>query len=123
MGLVLLEEVCVVSLPLRENLTSRFSFEEVPIKVTERRLSVDLIVLEMVDYDVILGMDWLSKYNTTIFCRRKKVVFQPLEREVFEYKGTPRGSKWPVVSALKASRMLLKGCVRYLVSIINTTRK
>ena len=121
MGLVLLEEVCVVSLPLRENLTSRFSFEEVPVKVTERRFPVDLIVLEMVDYDVILGKDWMSKYSATIFYKRKKVVFQPSEEEVFEYKGTPRGNKWPVVSALKASRMLLKGCVGYLESIANTT--
>ena len=50
-------------------------------------------------------------------------MFQPLEGEVFEYKGTPRGSKWPVVSALKASRMLLKGCVGYLASIMDTTKK
>ena len=93
------------------------------MKVTGRELPVDLIVLEMVDYDVILGMDWLSKYNATIFCRRKKVAFQPSEGEVFEYKGTPRGSKWPVVSAMKASRMLLKGCVGYLASIVDTTNK
>ena len=76
---VLLDEVCVVSLPSGENLTLRFSFKEAPVKVAGRELLVDLIVLEMVDYDVILGMDWLSKYNATIFCRRKKVVFQPLE--------------------------------------------
>ena len=38
------------------------------------------------------------------------MVFQPLEGEVLECKGTPRGSKWLVVSALKVSRMLLKGC-------------
>ena len=42
---------------------------------------------------------------------------------MFEYKGTPRGSKWPVVSTLKASRMLLKGCIGYLASIMNTTKK
>ena len=54
---VMLEEMCVVSLPLGENLASRFSFKEVPIKVTGRELPVDLIELEMVDYDVILGMD------------------------------------------------------------------
>ena len=83
---ILLDEVCVVSLPSGENLTSRFSFKEVPIKVTGRELPVDLIVLEMVDYDVILGMDWLSKYNATIFCRRKKVVFQPSEGDMFKYK-------------------------------------
>ena len=50
-------------------------------------------------------------------------MFQPSEEEVFEYNGTPRGSEWPVVSALKASRMLLKGCVGYLASIVNTTRR
>ena len=84
-------------------------------------MPVDLIVLEMVDYDVILGMDWLSKYNDTIFCRRKKVVFQPSEGEMFEYKGTPRGSKYRVVSALKASKMLIKGCVGYLAHVVDTT--
>ena len=50
-------------------------------------------------------------------------MFQPFTREVFECKGTPRGSKWLVVSALKASRMLLKGCVRYLVSIVDIIKK
>ena len=90
---VLLDEVCIVSLPSGENLTSRFSFNDVPLKVAGRELLVDLIVLEMVDYDVILGMDWLSKYNATIFCRRKNVVFLPSEGEMFEYEGTPRGSK------------------------------
>ena len=86
-------------------------------------MPVDLIVLETVDYGVILGMDWLSKYNATIFCRRKNVVFHPSEGELFEYKGALSGSKWPVVSAVKMSRMLIKGCVRYLASIVDTTIK
>ena len=47
-------------------------------------------------------------------------MFQPHEGEVFEYKG---GSKWSIVSAMKASKMLLKGCVRYLASIVDTTKK
>ena len=54
---ILLDEVYVVSLPSGENLTSRFSFKEVPVKVTGRELPINLIVLEMVDYDVILGMN------------------------------------------------------------------
>ena len=78
----LLDEMCIVSLPSGENLTSQFSFKVVLIKVAGRELSVDLIVLE-IDYDVILGMDWLSKYNATIFCRRKKVVFQSSEGKIF----------------------------------------
>ena len=86
-------------------------------------MPIDLIALELVDYDVILGMDWLSKYNATIFCKRKKVVFQPSEGELFEYKGTPRGSKWSVVFAIEASRMLIKSCVRYLANIVDIANK
>ena len=63
---MMLEEVCVVSLPLGENLISRFSFKELLVKVARRRFPVNLIVLEMVDYSMILGMSWLSKYNATI---------------------------------------------------------
>ena len=50
-------------------------------------------------------------------------MFQPSEGEMFEYKGTPRGSKWPRMSIMKASRMLIKGCVRYLLSIVDTMKK
>ena len=42
---------------------------------------------------------------------------------MFEYKGTPQGSKWPVISVLKASRMLLKGYIGYLAGIVDTTKK
>ena len=45
-----------VSLPSGENLTSRFSFKEAPVKVTGRRLPVGVIELEMMDYSMILGM-------------------------------------------------------------------
>ena len=50
-------------------------------------------------------------------------MFQPSVGEMFECKGTPRGSKWLEVFVLKASRMLFKGCVGYLVSIVDTTKK
>ena len=72
MVLELLNKVCVVSLPSSENLTSQFSCKAIHVKIAGRELLVDLIVLEMVDYDVILGMEWLSKYNATIFCKWKK---------------------------------------------------
>ena len=46
---ILLDEVFVVYLPSGENLTSQFSFKEVPFKVTGREFLVDLIILEMVN--------------------------------------------------------------------------
>ena len=53
----LFDEACVVYLPSGENLTSRFSFKVILVKIAGREFPVDLIVLEMMDYDVILGID------------------------------------------------------------------
>lgn len=41
----------------------------------------DLIVLDMRDYGIIFGMDCLSKYQATIYCKNKLITFQPFEDE------------------------------------------
>ena len=38
------------------------------IIIEERTLLANLVVFEMVGYDVILGMDWLSKHHAHINC-------------------------------------------------------
>ena len=49
--------------------------------ISERELSADLVILNMIDYDVILGMDFLSKCEATIDCKAKTVSFKPLGEE------------------------------------------
>ena len=39
----------------------------------------------MIDYDVILGMDFLSKYEATINCKTKVVSFKPLGEKKFVF--------------------------------------
>ena len=75
----------------------------------------------MNDYDVILGMDWLSTHHAVIDCRKKKVEFRPPEGIGFEFKGTSRSRLVPTISALRARRMLAAGCTGYLAHIIDKT--
>jgi len=42
-----------------------------------RMLLADLVILDMVGYDVIIGMDWLSKHYVLIDCKNKAVMFRP----------------------------------------------
>ena len=53
--------------------------------ISERELSVDIVILEMIEYDVILGMDFLSKYKATIDCKARVVSFQPPGEEWFMF--------------------------------------
>ncbi|KAA0064197.1 ty3-gypsy retrotransposon protein [Cucumis melo var. makuwa] len=50
-------------------------------------LDVTLLVLDMQDFDVILGMDWLSANHASIDCFRKEVVFNPPSGASFKFKG------------------------------------
>ncbi|KAL5537606.1 hypothetical protein UlMin_045704 [Ulmus minor] len=64
-----------IILPSGDVLLSTYWLKETPIKISDQELYVDLIILEIKDFDAILGMDWLSKYNATIHCKKKESGF------------------------------------------------
>ena len=68
----------------------------------ERDLMVDLLILEMRDFDVILGMDWLAVYHAFVDCHEKKVVFRIPGAPEFFYQGS-KTSPPSLVSVLQAS--------------------
>ena len=74
----------------------------------------DLILLDIHDFDVILGMDWLSRHHATVDCYRKEVRFcRPGQTEVvfYELRKTLPNS---IMTAMKASKMLRKLYQGYL---------
>uniref|UniRef100_A0A2N9I1S3 RNA-directed DNA polymerase n=1 Tax=Fagus sylvatica TaxID=28930 RepID=A0A2N9I1S3_FAGSY len=88
--------------------------------ITDRELVADLTLLEMKDFDVILGMDWLAANYASVDCRSKKVKFQiPGEME-FSFVGSGASVTPCVISALQARRMLRKGCRGYLATVRDT---
>ena len=77
----------VMATPSGETIQSTFWFWDIPIFLNGCELSVDVVVLEMQDFVIILGMDWLSKDHATIDCRRKIVLFRPQEQKASSLKG------------------------------------
>ncbi|XP_028119520.1 uncharacterized protein LOC114317028 [Camellia sinensis] len=57
------------------------------IRVSNLHLTCDLRVMEMLDFDIILGMDWLSAHQAVIDCRLRKVVAHMLDGTRFQFKG------------------------------------
>ena len=48
--------------------------------IHDRKLSTDLIALPFGEYDLILGMDWLSKHRAIVDCDKKYVVLKCLDQ-------------------------------------------
>ena len=46
------------------------------VQVADRELLANLTLLEIRDFDIIFGMDWLATHYAMVDCHRKKVIFQ-----------------------------------------------
>ena len=46
-----------------------------PLTLEDRNFPTDLIVLSMSEFDVILGIDWLTKYGAILDCVSKSITF------------------------------------------------
>ena len=47
----------------------------------------DLMLLPFEDYNIILGMDWLSRHYVGIDCKNKTIQFCRLKKDIIEFKG------------------------------------
>ncbi|XP_069145596.1 uncharacterized protein [Solanum lycopersicum] len=78
---------------------------------------VDLIILGMLDFDVILGMDWLSPYHVVLDCNAKTVTLaMPVILRV-EWKSASGSYPSKVISFIRAQKLVERGCLSYLAFI------
>ena len=68
-----LEEPLYVSSPIGIRARIRMICSGYELEISGILLTVDLRVMDMSEFDVILGMDWLTAYRVVIDCERKKV--------------------------------------------------
>jgi len=62
-------------------------YEECPIQMYEHEFLEDLYKFELTDFGVILGMDWLAKYQTQINYPKQQITLRRPNREKIVDKG------------------------------------
>ncbi|GJU18395.1 putative reverse transcriptase domain-containing protein [Tanacetum coccineum] len=83
--------------------------------------SVNALPLDMCEFDIILGMDWLAAHRATIDCHSRRVIFGDIHAPEFIYHGSLPGKPMKIISALKARTLLSHGCEGFLATIHDTT--
>ena len=112
-----------VSLPARDLLFSYRVVRDSRVMIGGQDFPADLVALDMRDFDVVLGMDWLSRHRATLDCYKKEVkLHRPGELGV-KFRGIRRELSSSMIFAMAAQRMLRKGCQGYLAYVVETGKE
>ncbi|KAL4011245.1 hypothetical protein IC575_028297 [Cucumis melo] len=115
-----LDSVLSVSTPSGKVLLSKEKIKACRVEITNHMLDVILLVLDMQDFDLILGMDWLSANHASIDCFGKELVFNPPSGPSFKFRGAGIICIPKVISTMKASKLLSQGTWGILASVVDT---
>ncbi|GKB80757.1 putative reverse transcriptase domain-containing protein [Tanacetum coccineum] len=83
------------------------------LKFLNHPFNIDLMPVELGSLDVIMGMDWLAKYQAVIVCA-EKIVRIPWGNETLIVHGDKskrgNGTRLNIISCTKTQKYMLKGC-------------
>ena len=112
----------LVTNPLGHNVIVNRVYGDCPIKILEYEFPGDLIELSFREFDVILGMDWLSRHQVVVDCRMKRVTFRTPSGEEVTFIGERSNHLSNVISAATVGMIVRKGCEAYLTYVIDTKK-
>nr|GFC64697.1 putative reverse transcriptase domain-containing protein [Tanacetum cinerariifolium] len=88
--------------------------------------NIDLMPVPLGSFDVIIGMDWLTKYHRVIICD-ENIVRVPFGREMLIFQGNgynqSEQSQLNIISCTKAQKYFSMGCDVFLANITTKEAK
>ena len=111
-----------VTNPLGHSVIVNKEYRDCPIRIRECEFLGDLIELSFREFDVILGMDWLSRHRAIVDYRMKRVTLRTPNKDEVIFIGERSNHLSNVISATTVRKMVRKGCEAYLAYVIDTLK-
>ena len=112
----------LVTNPLGHSVIVNRFYRDCPIRIREYEFPGDLIELSFKEFDVILGMDWLSRHQVMVDCRMKRVTLRTPNEDEVTFIDERSNHFSNVISAATARKMVRKGCEAYLAYVVDTVK-
>ncbi|GKE63640.1 putative reverse transcriptase domain-containing protein [Tanacetum coccineum] len=78
---------------------------------------IDLKPIKLGSFDVVIGMDLLSKHHDSIICD-EKVVHIPINGETLIIRGDRSKTRLSLISCIKTERYISRGCQVYVAQVM-----
>ncbi|GJT28233.1 putative reverse transcriptase domain-containing protein [Tanacetum coccineum] len=95
-------------------------YRDVEIEIDDSVFKIDLIPIVLGAFDIVIGMDWLDRYDANIFCSQKLIRVVNLQRRELIIYGDKRKGEFKLCSMMKAKKYLSRGCQAYMAHVIDT---
>nr|GFA55593.1 putative reverse transcriptase domain-containing protein [Tanacetum cinerariifolium] len=106
----LLDHVLCISTPMQDSVRITHVYRNLPLQFDDKIRAINALPFDMCEFDIILGMDWLTEQHATIDCRSYRVTFGDIHAPEFIYHGSLPGKSMQIISALQARTLLSHGC-------------
>ncbi|KAH0632992.1 hypothetical protein KY284_035778 [Solanum tuberosum] len=103
-----------VSTPVGESVTVTHVYRACSIMFTGFQTWVDLVILDVTNFDINLGITWLSSYYVVLNFNTKSLTLEIPGREKLEWKGVYKSKPSNVISYIWARKLVGQGCLAYL---------
>ena len=90
----------IVATPMRVSVVTSKMIRGCLVMISYREMPIDLVFLDLQDFDVILGMDWLASYHAFVDCFGKRVMFSIPGQPDFSFEGKHADKPLSMISAL-----------------------
>ena len=117
----LLDISICVSTPVGESVIIEKVYRSCLVLFVGSNTYVDLVILEMVDFDVILGMTWLSPNFVILDCNAKTVTLAKPGTDPLLWEGDYTSNPVRIISFFRAKKMVSKGCLAFLAHLRDDT--
>ncbi|KAD6119157.1 hypothetical protein E3N88_10428 [Mikania micrantha] len=79
------------------------------LELDDHKFTIDLLPIELGSFDVVVGMDWLTKNQAEILCGQKMVRIPLQEGKILVIHGEKPKTALDIISCLKANKYELPG--------------
>ncbi|CAA0833390.1 Uncharacterized mitochondrial protein AtMg00860, partial [Striga hermonthica] len=113
-----------VSLASGQNIVTDARATDISLSVGGQILTSDAYVIVMRDFDLILGMDWLTRFHADIRCHDREITLYLPGDDQITYFGSRTRTLPHIIFMAKARRILRRGDFQgYLVSLVGDEPK
>nr|GEY91942.1 putative reverse transcriptase domain-containing protein [Tanacetum cinerariifolium] len=117
----LLNHVLCISKPMQDSVRITHVYRNLPLQFDDKIRAINALLLDKCEFDIILGMDWLTEHHATIDYRSYRVIFGDIHAPEFIYHGSIPGKSMQIIFTLYARTLLSHGCEGFLATIHDTT--